>query len=197
LRAAAGAELAAARDRVRFDTVLVVLVRPAGGSPPESPALSIREARDEDATTYERDIGTDLAAAVRRRLASPGSSCWVAVQGSRIVHASWVATQSAWVGEADRFFVVPPGDAYIYQSFTTPDMRGQGVYPAVLNTISARLGARGIAKLWIAAEKTNHSSLRAIEKAGFTRIFEIEVRRRWGRSRVSVPPGIEPELREA
>jgi GNAT superfamily N-acetyltransferase len=119
------------------------------------------------------------------------------MRGSRIAHASWVATQSAWVGEADRSFVVPPGDAYIYQSFTTPEMRGKGVYPAVLNTISARLGARGIAKLWIAAERTNHSSLRAIEKAGFSRTFEIEVRRRWGRTKVSVPPNIEPGLREA
>jgi ribosomal protein S18 acetylase RimI-like enzyme len=183
--------------RVRFDTVLVVLQRPTGGSASEVPALSIREARDEDAAAYERDIGTDLADRVRQRLASPGSSCWIALRGSRIVHASWVVTQSAWVGEADRFFVVPPGDAYIYESFTAPNMRGRGVYPAVLTTIAARLGDRDLTKLWIAAERTNHSSLRAIEKAGFTHTFEIEIRRRWGRTEVTVPPGIEPELRAA
>jgi GNAT superfamily N-acetyltransferase len=174
-----------------------VLVRPAGGSPSELPALSIREARDEDAGAYERDIGTDLAATVRRRLATPGSSCWIAVRGNRIVHSSWVATRSAWMGEAGRFFVVPRGDAYIYESFTRPEMRGRGIYPAVLTTISSRLGARDIARLWIAAEATNHSSLRAIEKAGFARTFEIRVRTRAGRTEVTVPSGVEPELREA
>jgi GNAT superfamily N-acetyltransferase len=182
---------------VRFDTVLVVLQRPAGGPGADLPGLSIREARAEDAAAYERDIGTDLAATVRQRLSGSGSSCWIALSGGRIVHASWVVTESAWVGEADRFFVVPPGDAYIYESFTAPDVRGRGVYPAVLATISTRLGARGISRLWIAAETTNHSSLRAIQKAGFTRSFEIGARRRWGRTDVTFPEGAEPQLREA
>jgi hypothetical protein len=75
-------------------------------------------------------------------------------------------------------------------------MRGRGVYPVVLATISERLGARGTRQLWIAAETTNHSSLRAIEKAGFVRSFEIEVRRRFGRVHVEVPAGAEPEFRE-
>jgi RimJ/RimL family protein N-acetyltransferase len=91
---------------------------------------------------------------------------------------------------------VPDGDAYIYESFTRQEMRGRGVYPAVLTSISVELAERGIARLWIAAETTNHSSLRAIEKAGFTRRFEIEVRRRWGRTAVSVPPGAEPRFSE-
>ncbi|MEA2508282.1 MAG: hypothetical protein QOG21_364 [Actinomycetota bacterium] len=182
---------------MRFDTVLVVLQRPAGGSGADIPGFSIREARDEDAAAYERDIGTDLAATVNQRLASSGSSCWIALSGGRIVHGSWVATKSAWVGEADRFFMVPPGDAYIYESFTAPEIRGQGVYPAVLAIVSARLAARGISRLWIAAETTNHSSLRAIQKAGFTRSFEIGVRRRWGRTDVTVAEGAEPQLRKA
>lgn len=181
---------------MRFDTVLVVLERPAGGSPIDPPGIEIREAGTEDAAAYERDIGTDLTATVTRRLEGPGSSCWVALQPSRIVHASWVATQKAWVGEADRFFIVPPGDAYIYESFTAPDMRGRGVYPAVLATISSTLGPRGISKLWIAAESANRSSLRAIEKAGFTRSFEVGVRRRWGSAQVTVPEGAAPQFRK-
>lgn len=160
------------------------------------PGMRIREAEPADASAYERDVGTDLAATVKSRLASPTSSCWLAEKDGGIVHSSWMETEAAWVGEADRFFVVPSGDAYIYQSFTRPEMRGQGVYPAVLRTISARSASRGIRRLWIAAERTNLSSLRAIEKAGFVRSFEIVVRRRLGRTVVTVPAGAEPQLRE-
>jgi ribosomal protein S18 acetylase RimI-like enzyme len=100
------------------------------------------------------------------------------------------------MGEAERLFLVPSGDAYIYESFTRPEMRGRGVYPAVLATLSERLGARGIARLWIAAETTNAPSLRAIEKAGFSEAFRIEVVRRLGRVEVRMPSGVAPQLRE-
>jgi GNAT superfamily N-acetyltransferase len=126
----------------------------------------------------------------------PDASCWIADEGGRLVHASWVATQAAWVGEAARCFIVPPGDAYIYESFTRPEMRGRGVYPAVLTTISQTLGERGTGVLWIAAETTNHASLRAIHKAGFVHSFEVSVRRRGGRVDVVVPPGVPPQLVE-
>jgi GNAT superfamily N-acetyltransferase len=158
--------------------------------------MRIREAKPADASAYERDIGTDLAATVRSRLASPTSSCWLAEKDGRLVHSSWMETEAAWVGEADRFFMVPSGDAYIYESFTRPEMRGQGVYPAVLRTMAARSAPRGLRRLWIAAETTNLASLRAIEKAGFVRSFEIDVRRRWGRTVATTTPGAEPQLRE-
>jgi GNAT superfamily N-acetyltransferase len=173
-----------------------VLQRPTGGSEGGVPGMRIREAGPDDASAYERDIGTDLAATVRSRLASPTSSCWLAEKDGRIVHSSWMETETAWMGEADRFFLVPSGDAYIYESFTRPELRGQGVYPAVLRTISARSASRDLRRLWIAAERTNLSSLRAIEKAGFVRSFEIGVRRRWGRTVATTPPGAEPQLRE-
>jgi GNAT superfamily N-acetyltransferase len=114
-----------------------------------------------------------------------------------LVHASWVETAAAWVGEADRTFVVPPGDAYIYESFTRPEMRGRGVYPAVLAAISSELGTRGLGQLWIAAEATNRSSLKAIEKAGFVRSFEVTIHRRWARTSVTVPPGVTPQFHRA
>jgi GNAT superfamily N-acetyltransferase len=191
-----GAELANLRVRLWSDLVLVVLERSAGGVAAPLPEIEIREAGPEDAPAYQTDIGTDPAATVVQRLSAPGSSCWVARAEGRIVHASWVETVAAWMGEAERLFLVPSGDAYIYESFTRPEMRGRGVYPAVLATLSERLGARGIARLWIAAETTNAPSLRAIEKAGFSEAFRIEVVRRLGRVEVRMPSGVAPQLRE-
>jgi GNAT superfamily N-acetyltransferase len=184
------------RNRLWFDTTLVVLQRSTGGQAIHLTGIAIREVDPAESDVYERDVANEPAATVVRRLASPTSSCWVADEGGRFVHASWIETRAAWVGEADRFFVVPEGGAYIYESFTRPEMRGRGVYPAVLTAISAELAQRGIATLWIAAEATNHSSLRAIAKAGFSPSFQIEVRRRWGRTQVVVPRGAEPRFSE-
>ncbi|MEA2507079.1 MAG: hypothetical protein QOH48_1697 [Actinomycetota bacterium] len=178
------------------DLVLVVLDRPAGGVAAAIPGMEIRELGPEDARGYEKDIGTDPAATLVRRLTAPGASCWIARSGDEIVHASWVETAAAWMGEAERFFVVPPGEAYIYESFTRPEVRGHGIYPAVLATIAEQLGARAVARLWIAAEATNAASLRAIQKAGFTTEFEIGVRRRLGRVAVTMPAGVTPQLRK-
>jgi RimJ/RimL family protein N-acetyltransferase len=190
------AEAGELRARTWSDAILIVLQRPAGGTAATVPDVSIREADASDARAYERDIGTDLAATVVTRLSEPTSSCWIAETGGRMVHSSWVATESAWVGEIERVFIVPPGDAYIYESFTRPEMRGRGIYPAVLLTISERLGAGSVRRLWIAVEATNPSSLRAIQKAGFISAFEIGLRHRFGRSQVRIPPGAVPGFRK-
>lgn len=174
----------------------MVLQRSTGGPAIGLPGITIREIETGESAVYERDVANEPSATVDKRLQSPTSTCWIADEGGRFVHASWVETRAAWVGEADRFFVVPDGDAYIYESFTRPEMRGRGVYPAVLTAASVELAHRGIKRLWIAAETTNQPSLRAIEKAGFSRRFEVKVQRRWGRSQVRVPPGAEPRLSE-
>ncbi|MDP9222950.1 MAG: GNAT family N-acetyltransferase [Actinomycetota bacterium] len=171
-----------------------MLVRPAGGSLPVTEGIEVREATADDAAAYERDIGSDPAPAFRLRLSRPGSTCWLALMDTMIVHASWVETEAAWMGEVARYFVVPPGDAYIYESFTRPEVRGRGLYPTVLRTIAAALGSRGTRRLWIAAEETNRPSLRAIEKAGFAPAFGITMSRRWGRTRVAVSGEAEPRL---
>jgi ribosomal protein S18 acetylase RimI-like enzyme len=182
------------RTRTWSDEVLLVLQRRAGGTAAPTTELIVREARHSDAPAYERDIGTETAGRVAERLSRPGASCWIAETGGHMVHASWVETKAAWVGEIERLLVVPPGDAYIYQSFTRPEMRGRGIYPAVLTTLSERLGSRGINCLWIAVEATNPASLRAIQKSGFTHVFEIAFQHRFGRIQVSVPDGVAPSF---
>lgn len=151
----------------------------AGLTPPEAPGLGLSFAGAADGPAYERDIGTDSASTFARRLAS-GTRCFVARRAERIVHASWVTTRAAWTRELRAYLRPPPGDAYIYESYTRPDERGRGVYPLALRALAAELGRGGVRRAWVAAEARNPASLRAIAKAGFEETFRLSYRRTLG-----------------
>ncbi|MFN2389016.1 MAG: GNAT family N-acetyltransferase, partial [Actinomycetota bacterium] len=177
---------------------VIVLTRPAPGPPPEpgpSPQAppagpgggQLHEASPADGPRYARAVGTDTPATFAERLGR-GQRCFFVLTHDRLVHATWVATGATWMGEVARWFTPPPGDAYVFESFTAPSARGRGIYPFALAGIGRTLGAEGAETLWIATEATNAPSLRAIDKAGFTPRFELSFRRRLGTTAVSVPP---------
>ncbi len=176
------------RDHTRSDDTLVFLVRPTDGPAPQRPGLVVGPATPADAAAYAAAIGTDSPFTFRRRL-DAGACCFLVREGERVLHATWVATDAAWVRELQRWFVVPPGDAYVYESYTRPEARGRGLYPYALAGMAAILGARGRVRLWVGVEADNAPSLRAVTKAGFEEAFRIAYHRRLGRLHVERPTG--------
>lgn len=179
------------RANLRSGGTLKVLDRATGGEPQDRPDLSFRPATTEDAAAYARDIATDSVRTFRWRL-SESTKCYLVESDGRLLHASWVTTGSAWTAELDAFVSPPPGDAYIYESFTLPETRGRGIYPFALRNVCADLASRGIPRAWIAVEATNTPSVRAITKAGFELAFELRFHRRWGKVQVEAPTGPRP-----
>jgi ribosomal protein S18 acetylase RimI-like enzyme len=171
---------------------LVVWVRPTGGieNAPD-PARSLRRADEVDAEDYAKRIGTDSALTFVSRL-SDETFCYVVTDEGNIVHSSWVTRYRAWTRELRTYVSPPQGDAYVYESFTRPEVRGRGVYPFALAGIAADLaGAAG--RLWVMVEADNPASIRSVEKAGFERHGSFHVRRRLGRLFIEVRGG--PGLR--
>ena len=166
------------------DDRLLILVRGTGGDEPEIPGLELREATARDGQRYARDIGTDSNETFAARL-SPQVTCWLVEEEERIVHATWMTSDGAWTRELQRCLRPPPGDAYVYESFTRADARGRGIYPFALRAISARVRQQDVARLWVGIENHNVASLRAVTKAGFEHSFEVSYRRRLGRLTVS------------
>ena len=168
---------------------LLFLVHDTGGDEPtDPPDLEFRAATAEDGPLYARDIGTDSAATFAARL-TDATRCWLVLHEGRIAHATWTTTAGAWTREIGRYFKPPPGEGYVYESFTSPAVRGRGIYPLALRHILARLGAEGITRLWVGVEADNEPSIRAITKAGFEVAFEISYRRRFGRLTLGPPEG--------
>ena len=155
--------------------------------------LTFRPSSLGDGVRYERDIGTDSAATFAFRL-THHTDCFIVESGDKIVHSSWVARERAFVGEIGKYFLPPPRSAYIYECYTRPEMRGQGIYPYALAGIASELRSGGIEELWIGVDASNGSSRRSIQKAGFEIRFEIAYSRRFGRltvdlSGVTMPKG--------
>lgn len=179
------------RDWVSSEDVLVLFARrvspqaPARSGPPD---LVLRLATPADGPRYARDIGTDSARSFRARL-SESTRCFLVVHDEKIVHASWVTKAGAWTRELRRYFRPPSGDAYVYESFTRPEVRGRGVYPFALEGIVDRLAHEDVVRLWVGVEADNPSSAKAVAKAGFEPGFEIAYRRRFGRLHVGSPEG--------
>ncbi|MGI8773612.1 MAG: GNAT family N-acetyltransferase [Actinomycetota bacterium] len=180
-------ELLTARLRENWSSRqrLFLYVREAGPLERPGEGLYFRQAGPEDGSRYARDIGTDSAARFASRL-SEDVMCFVVEDGGRLLHASWVTTSAAWTREIRGYLSPPPGDAYVYESFTRADARGRGIYPFALAGIVSHLGRSGVRRVWVGVEESNAPSTRAIEKAGFVRSFELAYARNKGRFRMDV-----------
>ena len=174
-----------AREFVSSQEQLIVLVRPTGtdGDPDERADMVVKRATPEDASIYERDIGTDSRSTFRARLVA-GTACYLVIADDRAVHATWCTTTGAWTREIEAVLIPPAGDAYVYESYTRPEVRGRGVYPYALVQIAADLSGREVRDVWVAVEASNSASLRAVTKVGFEPSFAIGYRRRWGRIQI-------------
>jgi GNAT superfamily N-acetyltransferase len=173
---------------IRSEEELIMLVRDSGEPTPElrhDPDLALRIAGPSDGELYARAIGTDSAATFRRRLNST-TRCFLVEGAGVLLHASWVTTGAAWTREIRAYVVPPPGDAYVYESFTAPEARGRGVYPFALAGICSWGEREGVERVWVAVESGNAPSLRAITKAGFRPSYKMSYERRWGRLTLTV-----------
>jgi RimJ/RimL family protein N-acetyltransferase len=182
------------REAISSTETLVVFARATAGPEDAGPehALRFRRLGPGDAEAYARYIGTDSPTTFRARL-SRSTRCYAVEADGRILHTSWVATRCAWTRELRSYLCVGAGDAYVYESFTRADARGQGAYPGALRGICGALDADGIGRLWVAVEATNEASLRAVAKAGFEARLKIRYARRLARLTIELPDGVKTD----
>ena len=171
---------------------LVMFVTDARSGAPDRVDLAFRQASPSDGPRYARDIGTDSAVTFAARL-SADTHCFLVDDGTTLLHASWVTTGGAWMRELRGYLVPPPGDAYVYESFTRADARGRGVYPFALANILGWAASGGISRVWVAVEEANPPSLRAVGKAGFEEAFRLPFSRSLGRLRIGAASGPDAE----
>lgn len=178
---------ARAHEAISSEDRLVILVRRCTEEDLDASTIVVRRATEKDADAYARLIGTDAASTFVRRL-TDNTRCYLVFEGYNILHATWCTTAAAWTREIHAYLSPPPGDAYVYESFTRPEARGQGVYPLALRSLASDLYRDGLKRVWVGVEAGNQASLRAVTKAGFRAAGSIRFGRRWGRVWV-VPEG--------
>lgn len=137
-------------------------------------ALSVRHPDVFDAAKLEK---------ARNRL-KEGAQVNLTYLDDKIVHVAWtnpsdVISDKGQVGAECRVTLDTPGSV-IFDCWTDPTMRGQGIYPRTLNSLIQQTANNGY-RSWIYCRSDNVPSLRGIEKAGFIMKFRMQRKRWFGR----------------
>ena len=104
--------------------------------------------------------------------------------GERLLHVGWLLPrqEEAWFTEVGYRYTYPEPGAVLYDFYTAPEARGQGLYQHTLRHMLADLSempAAGIAYISVLAD--NGASRHVIEKLGFEYVESIFERRLPGR----------------
>lgn len=90
-----------------------------------------------------------------------------------IQHISWIYSHT----HHNRLLSLGDREVEIKHCMTTPALRGRGIYPKVIHAIMNYLGEQGTRRVFMCVHPDNHSSIRGIEKAGFTFVGLIRFRK--------------------
>jgi hypothetical protein len=99
--------------------------------------LEYRALEERDAISYLK-LRPDQTQALYERRLGIGNQCYSAWHDGTLVDVCWSAAGSAYVDYLGRNLAFDEGDIYCFDSFTSPDYRGRGVYMA-RNSWQARI----------------------------------------------------------
>jgi ribosomal protein S18 acetylase RimI-like enzyme len=121
---------------------------------------------DDECDAYRAFRPETPEAELHRRFRA-GDGCFVARHQGRIVCANWWATGSAWNHFLGRTLELEDGEAYVYDSWTLPALRGNALAPALAVALLAHLRAAGYRRVLTVVSPENAANLRARAKSGY------------------------------
>jgi CelD/BcsL family acetyltransferase involved in cellulose biosynthesis len=154
------------------DEVLVFSIR-GDGPEPATEGIEIKEGTLRDlaclAATHGEFITPGKLATARHRRRR-GDRLHLAWKNGELAHVAWMGnradiTASFEIGNRCRVDLERPSPV-IFDCWTPPTMRGQGIYPLVLRQLVNRYRST-TTEYWIYCLRDNIASIRGIEKSGF------------------------------
>jgi ribosomal protein S18 acetylase RimI-like enzyme len=130
-----------------------------------------------------------------RQLTIERINCFAIFNGQIVAAFAWLATgniPAEFNHNGDLLAGLPiemPDDTgYIYNVFVMPEYRGQRLYGALVTGLAHFVLDRGITRLLLTTDTTNHSSLRAVRRMGFQDLGRAWLFRLGRLSIASYPP---------
>lgn len=97
------------------------------------------------------------------------------IRGDQAVHVSWYCTKNTAAKKDSLFTRFDFGDAvYIGPCVTPSPFRGHNLYPFALSAINVAAHRMGFTRTVINTRRNNQSSVRGIEKAGFSKLVHLK-----------------------
>jgi len=136
-------------------------------APPEREAgAGVRVVELDDAHAYRRlRPEQPLGEFVRRRAA--GALCFAALDGDRVVGATWAQRGGGWCAYLEREIRLADDEVYLFDTLVDPRHRGARIAPAIALAQVGALRRRGVVRLVATVLPENRASLRARARSGF------------------------------
>jgi len=94
-----------------------------------------------------------------------GDLCFLAIDGEgKVAHSRWVTTGLREIPELGMEVMLWPGEAYFYDGYTRPDLRGHGIDAVVRCSIFRRLRSTGYKRAYSYVRGDNPVGLRAARR---------------------------------
>lgn len=84
-----------------------------------------------------------------------------------------VGTAKCYVSDYERCISIPPGTAFIYDTFVGPQFRGRGLAKSAIGATLAFLRNRDIHLVWCHIPRWNRASVKAYSACGFARVGRV------------------------
>jgi GNAT superfamily N-acetyltransferase len=145
-----------------------ILARPItrkSDAPPSLQGVTIELLREEQIDQLAK-VGYSKSEEIARRMQN-GQICIVAKRAGEIVHYSWLTSKDEYAEEIEMTIPVETSEAYLYNCRTLSQVRGMGIFPAIIARAIDEAGRSGASVLIALVSKNNKSSLRAFDKMRF------------------------------
>jgi GNAT superfamily N-acetyltransferase len=145
-------------------------------------------------------VGGSASAELLKRFAT-GRRCYTALVEDRVVAYGWASFNDEHIGELNLRIKLLPGEVYIWDCATVPELRRNHLYSALLSYIIAELRSEGFCRAWIGADMENIPSQQGIARAGFHHVADLVVarvlalRQVWAQGLPGVPESVIAEAR--
>jgi RimJ/RimL family protein N-acetyltransferase len=118
---------------------------------------------------------------MRRRLAK-GAALWFLKKENKWIGYFWV-----FIGQTMKPHFIPlmAQDVHIFDGFIFPEHRGQGEMAIMMNLVVDRLRLMGLRRAYIETAEWNTSSIKFIEKMGYTKLGYAKQRLWRGKNKVT------------
>jgi CelD/BcsL family acetyltransferase involved in cellulose biosynthesis/RimJ/RimL family protein N-acetyltransferase len=129
-----------------------------------------------------------------------GAHVYTCVRDNRLIHYGWLSPRAtkSFITEVQHEFIYPPNSAVLWNFFTHPSCRGQGLYSRSLRRMLADISLiPDIEFAYIAVLADNWASRRVIEKTGFLYQASIIRRNRLNKTRFTFQDVSGPSGKEA
>jgi len=123
-----------------------------------------------------------------------GCRCFAVLTGGAVAGYGWLSAGPEWIGEIQLEIRPGPGEGYIWNCFTMPEHRRQGVFRSVIRGITSVAARGGLTRLWIGSVAI--PAQQAIGPSGFEPALHLHSTVKAGMCwlKVIVPEEADPRL---